>query len=268
MVWAETIIAAQTNINAETDVLAAIDGTSLTTRTGYGRPKITHAMAFVDTDDIQRVWCVPSGYNDANGFEIKTVDIYSAVTSPQFRMSKYPIPVEVPENCVLTISAQSETAANTRCEVWMLLQYPKASQAFDMPVGAAGLVKRQWEHGAALVSNTPANSTNINDLQAGRKYKLIGVGKAAVNGATAGLVGPAYFGFQANHTDGAIYYLPLANSNNYITAGAGNGWLDLKEMDIPAPTIAGGQPLLTRSAGFTAEQPQAEIMFAVDKVFA
>ena len=52
MAWCECIIAAQTNVNAETDVLAAIAGTSLTTRTGYGKPKITHAIAFVDTDDI------------------------------------------------------------------------------------------------------------------------------------------------------------------------------------------------------------------------
>ena len=65
MVWCECIIAAQVNVNAETDVLAAIAGTSLTTRTGYGKPKITHAAAFCDTNDISRVWVVPSGYNDA-----------------------------------------------------------------------------------------------------------------------------------------------------------------------------------------------------------
>lgn len=266
--WAECIIAAQTNVNAETDVLVAIDGTSLTTRSGYGKPKITHAIAFCDTDDIQRVWCVPSGFIDPNGFEIKAVNIYSAVTNFNMKSSKLPVPIEVPENCALQISAQSETAANTRVEVWMLLQYPKASPAFDSQVPLGGMVKRAWEHGAALVSNTPANSTNITDLQSGRKYKLVGVGKAAVNGATAGLVGPAYFGFQPNHTDGAIYYLPLCNSDNYVTAGCGQGWIDLMELGIPAPMIAGGQPLMTRSAGFTAEQPQAELAFVVDKVFA
>lgn len=268
MVWVETIIAAQTNINAETDNLAAIDGCSLTTRTGYGKPKITHALAFCDTDDVQRVWVLPSGFMDPNGFEIPTISTYAATNNPSLRAAKLPVPVEVPENCALQISAQSETAANSRVEVWLLLQYPKASPAFDGQVPMGGMVKRAWEHGAALVSNTPANSTNINDLQAGRKYKLVGVGKAAVNGATAGLVGPAYFGFQPNHTDGAIYWLPLVNGAGYSTAGLGDSWLDLMALGIPAPMIQGGQPLLTRCAGFTAEQPQAELNFVVDKVMA
>lgn len=267
MVWCETIIAAQTNINNETDDLDAIDGTSLTTRSGYGRPKITHALAFTDTDDIQEVWCVPSGYNDANGFEIQAISIYSAVTSPDIMRSRLPIPIEVPENTPLVINARSETAANSRCSVWMLLQYPKAS-VFQPVKTTGGMVRRAWEHGAALVSNTPANSTNINDLQSGRSYQLVGVGKAAVNGATAGLVGDAYFGLQTNHTDGAIFYLPLCNSGNYITGGDGEGWVDLAALGIPSPIIPGGQPLLTRCAGFTAEQPQAEIQLAVDKVFA
>jgi len=264
----EAIISAQTNINAETDVMVAIDGSSLTTRSGWGRPKITHAMAFVDTDDIQRVWCVPSGYNDPNGFEIECVNIYSAVTAPDIREAILPIPVEVPENTPLVISATSETVANTRCEVWMMLEYPSGPGNFVMPRTSGGLVKRSWEHGAALVSNTPANSTNITDLQAGRMYQLIGLGKAAVNGATAGLVGPAYFAFQTNHTGGSNFWIPLCNSNNYCTAGNGNGWVDFADCKLKSPIIPGGQPLLTRSCGFTAEQPQAELQFAVDKVFA
>ncbi len=266
MVWCEAIIAAQINVNAETDTLNAIAGTSLTTRTGYGRPKITHACAFVDTDDIQRVWVVPSGYNDPNGFEIEMIGRYSAVHDFKLEESRLPIPVEVPENCALTISATSETAANTAIQVWMMLEYPKASVFVD-PKKSGGLVKRAWEHGAALVSNTVANSTNITDLQAGRQYQLIGVGKAAVNGATAGIVGPAFFGLQPNHTDGANWYIPLCNASNYVV-GNGEGWVDFADCGIKAPVIAGGQPLLTRAVGFTAEQPQAELQFAVDKVFA
>ena len=267
MPWCESIIAAQTNVNNETDVLAAIAGTSLTTRTGYGKPKITHAMAFTDTDDIQRVQCVPSGYNDPFGFEIETVDIYSAVTNFNLKESVLPIPVEVPENCVLSVNAQSETAANTQIQVWMMLEYPKAS-VFTEPMRSGGLVCRDWEHGAALVSNTVAASTNITDLQAGRKYQIIGVGKAAVNGATAGLVGPAFFGLQPNHTDGANWYVPLANSDNFVTAGCGQGWVDFADCKLKSPIIPGGQPLLTRCVGFTAEQPQAQLQLAVDKVFA
>ena len=266
MPWCEAIIAAQTNVNAETDVLAAIAGTSLTTRSGYGRPKITHACAFVDTDDIQRVWVVPSGYNDPNGFEIECIGRYSAVHDFDLVESRLPIPVEVPENTPLVISAQSETAANTAIQVWMMLEYPGAGPFVDAPT-SGGLVKRQWEHGAALVSNTVANSTNITDLQAGRKYALIGVGKAAVNGATAGCVGPAYFGLQTNHTGGANWFIPLCNASNYVV-GNGHGWVDFRDCGLKTPIIMGGQPLLTRAVGFTAEQPQAELQFAVDKVFA
>jgi len=266
MPWCESIIAAQTAVNAETDVLAAIAGTSLTTRTGYGRPKITHAIAFVDTDDINRVWCVPSGFNDANGFEIETVNRYSAVHDFDLRESILPVPVSVPENTPLVISAQSETAANTAIQVWMMLEYPKQS-VFADPMMNGGLVRRSWEHGAALVSNTPANSTNITDLQANRKYQIIGLGKAAVDGATAGLVGPAFFGLQANHTDGANWYIPLCNSSVYVV-GNGHGWVDFKDCGIKSPVIPGGQPLLTRAVGFTAEQPQAQIQMWTDKVFA
>lgn len=267
MVWCESIIAAQVNVNAETDTLAAINGTSLTTRTGYGKPKITHAAAFVDTDDIQEVYVIPSGYNDANGFCIETVNRYSAVHDWRVTESILPIPVEVPENTPLVISARSETAANTAIQVWLMLEYPKASVFAPVKTMGGGLVRRAWEHGAALVSNTPANSTNITDLQAGRKYQIIGIGNAAVNGATAGIVGPAWIGLQPNHTDGANWWIPLLNASNYIV-GNGRGWVDFADCGLASPIIPGGQPLLTRACGFTAEQPQAIIQMATDKVFA
>ena len=267
MAWCESIIAAQTNVNAETDVLAAIAGTSLTTRTGYGRPKITHVAAFVDTDDIQEVYVVPSGYNDSNGFVCESINRYSAVHDFYLPDSKLPIPVEVPENTPLVISARSETAANTAIQLWMMLEYPKASVFTDPKTGAGGLVRRAWEHGAALVSNTPANSTNITDLQAGRKYQVIGIGSAAVNGATAGIVGPAFWGLQPNHTDGAVWYVPLCNASNFVV-GNGTGWVDFADCGLKSPVISGGQPLLTRAVGFTAEQPQAILQLATDKVFA
>jgi len=193
MVRVEAIICAQTNVNNETDVLAAIAGTSLTTRTGWGKPKITHAAAFTDTNDISRVQVIPSGYNDANGFSIEALSIYSATTAPDPREWKLPIPVEVPENCVLTVSATSETAANTAIQVWMLLEYPSGGSFQPAPT-SGGLVRRAWESGAAATSNVPYDGTAINDLQAGKQYRLVGVGKGAVNGETAGNIGPAYFG--------------------------------------------------------------------------
>jgi len=266
MVWCESIIAAQTNVNAETDVLAAIAGTSLTTRTGYGKPKITHAAAFVDTDDINRVWVVPSGYNDANGFQIEAVNRYSGVHDWRMTESILPVPIEVPENTPLVISAQSETAANTAIQVWLMLEYPKASVFADPKSQAGGLVKRDWESGAAATSNVPYNATNITDLQAGRKYQIIGLGNAAVNGATAGIVGPAFFGVGANHSAGAEWFVPLINAGGY-QVGGGPSFVDFARCGIKSPIISGGQPLRTRCVGFTAEQPQAQMVMAVDKVF-
>lgn len=265
--WCEAIIAAQTNVNAETDVLAAIAGTSLTTRTGYGKPKITHAAYFCDTNDISRVWVVPSGYNDSNGFAIECGSIYSATTSIDPREMALPIPVEVPENTPLVISATSETAANTAIQVWLMLEYPGAGP-FQAPVTTGGLVQRAWESGAAATSNVPYAATNITDLQAGRKYQLIGVGKGAVNGETAGNVGPAYFGLNQKHTGGANWWVPLVNAAQYVTASSSVGWMDFRDCKIMSPIIMGGQPFESRAMSFTAEQPQAVLQFAVDKVFA
>lgn len=260
----ECIIAAQINVNAETDVLAAIAGTSLTTRSGWGKPKITHAAYFADTNDISRVWVVPSGYNDANGFSIECGSIYSATTAIDPREMRLPIPVEVPENTPLVISAQSETAANTAIQVWLMLEYPSGGTFAPSPT-TGGLVKRDWESGAAATSNIPYAATNINDLQAGKNYRIVGVGKGAVNGETAGCVGPAWFGLNQKYTDGTVWFVPLVNAAQYVTAASSVGWMDFRDCDIKSPNIQGGTPFETRAMSFTAEQAQAVIQLAVDK---
>jgi len=267
-VTCECIIAAQVNINAETDVLAAIAGTSLTTRTGWGKPKITHALAQTDTNDISRVNIVPSGYNDANGFSVECMAVYSATTAPDPREWALPIPVEVPENTPLVISAQSETAANTAIQVWLMLEYPNGPGNFIPAMSSGGLVRRNWESGAAATSNVPYAATVITDLQAGRKYQVIGVGKGAVNGETAGNIGPAYFGLNVQFTGGAVWFIPLLNGAQYVTASSSTGWVDFKDCGIKSPVRAGGQPFGTLCMDFTAEQPQAVLQLAVDKVFA
>jgi len=264
MVTCEVIIAAQTNVNAETDVLAAIAGTSLTTRTGWGRPKITHAAFFTDTNDIARCWVVPSGYNDANGFTIECSSIYSATTQIVPTEMKLPVPVEVPENCPLVISATSETAANTAIQAWLMLEYPSGPGNFTPCPTTGGLVRRVWESGAAATSNIPYDGTIINDLQAGKMYKLVGVGKAAVNGETAGNIGPAYFGLNQKYTGGAIWYVPLLNNGVYATASSSRGWIDFRDCEIKTPVIQGGSPFETRCVDFTAEQPQAVLQLAVN----
>jgi len=264
MVTCEVIIAAQTNVNAETDVLAAIAGTSLTTRSGWGKPKITHAAFFTDTNDIARCWVVPSGYNDANGFTIECSSIYSATTQIVPTEMKLPVSVEVPENCPLVISATSETAANTAIQAWLMLEYPNGPGNFTPCPTTGGLVRRVWESGAAATSNIPYDGTVINDLQAGKMYKLVGVGKAAVNGETAGNIGPAYFGLNQKYTGGAIWYIPLLNNGVYATASSSRGWIDFRDCDIKTPVIQGGSPFETRCVDFTAEQPQAVLQLAVN----
>ena len=261
----ESIIAFGTTVNNETEALAALAPTSLTTRTGWGKPKITHAMALTSTDDVQECWVVPSGYADPNGFPIEQVGIYSNVSSFDLSEAKLAHPVEVPENCALTINARSETAANSVVFVWLMLEYPSAGP-FEPIRTSGGLVRRAWEHGAALVSNTIANSTTITDLQAGRMYQPAGVGNGAINGATAGCVGPAFWAVQSNHSGGCEWFIPIPNAGNYVV-GNGPGWVDFVRCGIKAPIIPGGQPLLTKCVGYTAEQPQAVIEMMVDKVF-
>lgn len=268
MVWCEAIIAYDAAINAEIDALEVMAPTSLTTRTGYGKPKVTHFAAFTSTDDVARVYCVPSGYADANGFTAPLVNIYGATSTFDLEKARLPVPIEVPENTLMTIYAQSETAANSVVVAWMLLEYPGKGQFVDCP-GSGAMVQRPWEAGAALVSLVAANSTDINTLQAGRKYWVSGVGKAAVNGETAGCVGPAFIKFANMEFEGAQFWIPLINNGGYAANGLGGaGFVDFKACGIKSPIVAGGTPFQTQGLGYTAEQPQAVIAFVVDKAFA
>jgi len=265
MVWCEAIIAYDATINAETDTLEVMAPTSLTTRTGRGKPKITHALALTSTDDVQEVWILPSGYSDPNGIPIECVCNYGAVNTPDIRETQLSRPIEVPENTPIQIYARSETAANTVVIVWLMLEYP-GQGPFESIKQTGGLVRRAWEHGAALVSVTPANSTDITDLQAGKMYQPAGCGNAAVNGATAGCVGPVFWGVQTGHSGGAEWFVPLMNSGNFVVGG-GPGWCDFARAGLKSPVIAGGQPFKTRAVGYTAEQPQAVLELLCDKVF-
>jgi len=266
MVWCEAILAYDATINNETDTLEVMAPTSLTTRTGRGKPKITHFMALTSTDDVQEVWCLPAGYTEPNGIPCECISNYGAVNAPHVIESRLAHPIEVPENTPLQIYARSETAANTVVIAWLMLEYPGAGP-FEAIRKTGGLARRAWEHGAALVSITPANSTDITDLQAGRMYQPAGVGNAAVNGATAGCVGPVFWGVQTGHSGGAEWFVPLLNAGNFVVGGA-NGWCDFERCGLKAPIIPGGQPFKTRAVGYTAEQPQAVVELLVDKVFA
>lgn len=265
MTWCEAIIA-QGAPNNQTLALAAVAPTSLTTRTGYGKPKITHALQLCANDNVNDCWVLPAGYSDPNGIPVEASAIYGAAAGFDMEESKLSSPVEVPENCALQIFAVNETAAASQTLVWLMLEYPGAGP-FQEVTKSKPIVRRAWEHGAALVSLTVANSTAITDLQPGRVYQPAGIGNAAVNGATAGIVGPAFWGPAANHTAGAEFFVPLINAGGY-QVGGGPSYVDFARCGIKSPLISGGQPLNTRCVGFTAEQPQAQLALAVDKVFA
>lgn len=264
MTWCEAILANDAAINAETDTLKVIAPTSLTTRTGHGDPLLKGFAAWASTDDISKVYAVPNGFSDQNGIPCPCLNKYGATASFDLRKAMLANPVRIPQNRLINIYATSETAADSVVTSWMWLEYPSGGACVKAPSGEA-MVRRAWEHGAALVSNTAANSTDITSLVSGRKYYLAGVGQAAVNGATAGCVGPAFIKIRNAEYQGAEAWLPLVNNASYSAANGG-GYLDLIEMGLLQPVIDGGNILQTACVGYTAEQPQAQLMFIVDKV--
>jgi len=265
MVWCESIIATAAPAAAGDFVGVVVAPTSLTTRTGRGKPKVTHAMALCVNDNINDCYVLPAGYSDPNGFPVECTSIYGAVNGFDIEEAILSTPIELPENCLLALHMVQETAAASQTFIWLMLEYPGAGP-FAEVTKTKPLVRRVWEHGAALVSVTPANSTDITDLQAGKMYQPAGVGNAAVNGATAGCVGPIFWGVQTGHSGGAEWFVPLLNAGNYVVGGA-NGWCDFERCGLKAPVIAGGQPFKTRAVGYTAEQPQAVLELLCDKVF-
>lgn len=265
MVWCEAIIA-QGAPNNQTLALTVVAPTSLTTRTGHGKPKITHAAIFTVNDNVNDAYILPSGYSDPNGIPIECNSLYGAVAGFDPEEARLASPVELPENCALQIFAVNETAAASQCMVWLMLEYPDKNGPFFEVSNEKPVVRRAWEHGAALVSLAVANSTQITDLQPGRKYQWAGIGNGAINGATAGCVGPVFVGLGANHTAGAEFFVPLINAGGY-QVGGGPSFVDFHRCGIKSPIIPGGQPLVTRAVGFTAEQPQAQLTLAVDKAF-
>lgn len=264
MPWCEAIIA-QGAPNAQDMALAVVAPTSLTTRTGRGRPKLTHAAAFAVNDNVNDCYVLPAGYNDPLGIPIECNSLYGNVCGFDPEEAILSSPVEIPENTALELHAVNETAAASQTFIWLMLEYPGAGP-FQEVTKSKPIVRRAWEHGAALVSNVVANSTVINTLQPDRTYQLIGVGNAAINGATAGCVGPAFLGLGANHTEGAEFFVPLINAGGY-QVGGGPSYFDFARCKMKSPLIKGGQPFVTRCVGFTAEQPQAQLTLAVDKVF-
>ena len=265
----EAFIAYDVTVNNATDELEVLAPTSLTTRTGDGRPYLTHLMAFNTLDDVERVYVVPSGMNDAAGIPCPVVNLNGAVCNFDLKQSKLAIPIQLKENQLLVPYAVSETAANSVVFLWGVLKYPGGiTRASYVPVGSGGkgIVRRFWEHGAALVSNVAAASTNINDLLAGQRYQVSNIHGVGVNGATAGCVGPAWIRFDNPEFGGSQCWIPLPNNNAYVVGGSRSMGCDLKEAGLEMPLVLGGTPFRTSCIGYTAEQPQGVLDLITDNI--
>jgi hypothetical protein len=271
MFW-EAFLAQDITVNAATDALEVIAPTTLTTRTGDGRPSLTHLMMFNTLDDVERAYVVPAGMNDAAGIPCPYIVLNGAAGVNDFDLAKakLPVPVLLKENQLLTPYAISETAANSVCLMWGVLKYPGgATKANYLPVGGTspkGLVRRNWEHGAALVSNVQADSTAIGDLLAGINYQPAIVGNVGIEGATAGIIGPAFIKFRNPEFAGAECWIPLCNNNGYVVGNGQSNGADLKRADLEMPIVRGGTPFRSSCIGYTAEQPQGSITFIVDNI--
>lgn len=266
MVFCETIVVEDAAVNAETSLIPTLFGGSapLTTRIGKGKPKITHMWYTASTNDISRAYVVPQGIVDTAGIPINYGYVYGATAGFDMARAKLETPIELPENCLLNVYATSETAANSVVQVGIILEYPNTGAFVDVQPGP--MVRRAWEHGAALVSLIEADSTNITDLLPNRKYQPAIISGVGVNGFTAGIVGPAFIRFVNSEMQGANYLLPLVNAGAFAASGL-VACLDLKKCGLKVPVFSGGIAFQTRCVGYTAEQPQAEIGFAVSSIF-
>ena len=269
MFW-EAFIAYDVTVNAATDALEALAPTTLTTRTGDGRPTLTHLAMWNTLDDVERAYVVPAGMNDAAGIGCPCINLSGNVRNFDLTKARLPVPVLLKENQLLTPYAISETAADSVCFMWGVLKYPGgATKANYVPVGGTspkGLVRRNWEHGAALASLVEAQSTGIDDLLAGINYQVANVGNAGINGATAGLVGPAFIKFRNPEFAGSECWIPLCNNSGYVVGNGKQNGVDLQTCGLEMPVVRGGTPFRTSCIGYTVEQPQASIHFIVDNI--
>lgn len=263
----DSIIAVNATVNAATAQLVAVAPTSLTIRdSAYGRAMVTHAAAFVSTDDVNHVYIVPSGYRDSNGFEVPSIIRYAATSTFKLEDFKLPKPIPLDNNSALVINAQSETAANTVVMAWVVVEYSGRGN-YEAIGGGEGYTQRDLDAGAALTSDVAADGTAITTLQANRGYQIAGISGVGVDGQTAGIVGPAFVAFKGPaEFEGMNYYIPLPNSGGYLASGRGE-WADLAKAGMKMPKFRAPNTLTPNFIGYTAERPQGRLILNVDKVY-
>jgi len=259
-------IVSTVQINASDEAGVAIMGTSQTVRNGWGAARIVGAVAFGDTDDITRSVITCPSWSDANGVSIPVVSMIAAEAS-QLALDrfKFDVPISVQPSDVLSHNFVSETAANTQAYGMIWIEYMAAGQNWPVAgVGMVSMVTRNFTSIGALTSNVEQQQTPITTLAANKMYQILGIKSNGISAGTAGIVGPAFIKFNAGPGEfgGANLILPIPHgideSGPSIISLPKCGWL--------SPKFKGGQNVAYSILGFTAETPQGEILFGVDKV--
>lgn len=253
-------------INASAEAGVAAMGTSMTVRNGWGAARIIGAAAFGDTDDITRSVITCPSWSDANGVSVPVVSMVAAEAAQiMLDRFRFPVPIPVQPSDVLTHTHTSETAANTQAYGIIWIEYQNGGQNWPMACeGAQALVTRNWTAGAQLVSNTDTVQTAFTTLAANKVYQVVGVKSNGIAAGTAGNVGPMFIGFYAGPGEfgGCQLILPVPHGIDE----SGPSIIDLAKAGFRSPKFKGGQDVAWKLYGFTAEQPQGEVIFAVDKV--
>lgn len=260
----DTIVNTATVNNASVAGAAAM-GTSLTIRNGWGAARIIGAVALAATDDITRSVITCPSWSDANGVSVPVVDC-AAAALPKLKLEDYrfPVPIPVQPSDVLTHIHTSETGAATRVVALIWVEYQGGGQTWPMAgEGAAAIVTRNFTASAALVSLVDTPQPAITTLAANKVYQVIGVRSGGIAAGTAGCVGPLLIGFFAGPGEfgGAQLIVPVPRG---LDTG-GPETIDLVKAGFRSPRFRGGQDVAWKLYDFTAEQPQGEILFAVDR---
>lgn len=262
----EAMIFQSTVVNNASVALAALAPTSATVRdNSFGKAYLVNAMALCSTDDVHRVEITWPGMKDTNGIEVPYVTRYAATASFDLKASKLPKKIPIPPNSTITVTATSETAANTVVYVWLNIEYTSIG-ASEVPSAMGSYTTREINAGGALTSNVVLAGTALTTtLQSERTYQVVGIMGGGIAAQTAGFVGPAFVKFvgPAGYA-GLESFIPLANSSNYVATG-GTAWEDFVEAGIIQPKFKAPCPMTPYFLGYTAEQPEARVILAVDE---
>lgn len=266
MAMQEAMIFQSAVVNNASVALTILAPTSSTVRdSSFGQAYLVNAMALCSTDDVNRVEITWPGMSDTNGIEVPCVTRYAATASFDLWRSKLPKRIPLPANAVVTVTATSETAANTVCYAWLNIEYEGIGSA-TQPSPNGSYTTREINAGGALTSNVAASGTALTaTLQSGRQYQVVGFMGGGISAMTAGFVGPVYVKMVGpSGYAGLENWIPLANSANYVATGGGT-WEDFSQAGIIQPIFNAPCPLTPWFLGYTAEQPEARVILAVDK---